>query len=334
MRKFIYITMMILCANAVFASDTYTTILTDPSGKEYNNNPLFHDYADSSNVLLPKNLFSSYRFSNGTSGYIRPLLYILGPLGMTLWGVAEWDWGTSKGFSFYPQSPWGTHAVDGGVDKLGHMFGTYMMKQTFSFMLRSAGYSKTRATWEGALMAEITQLVTEIGDGFSTIYGFDPYDLLFNNIGILLGIVFDYFPTVDRLFSVQWEYVPTRQFREDLDWKLSEIDIMTDYSGQKFFLATKLGGIPYLSQTPLRYINIDLGFYSRGYKPRRYYNYRRQFVHIGFSVNFVIAFGDLLPTGYFSSSLLRALGYVHLPCDVESKKITLIQKRNIPGVKN
>jgi hypothetical protein len=138
----------------------------------------------------------------------------------------------------------------------------------------------------------------------------------------LAGFVLDSFPALDRMIALKWEYVPTRKFVREFQLFSKKMDIFTDYGGQKFLLTTKLGGIPYLSRTPLRYVNIDLGYYARRDKNYSYSAdeevvFKRN-LFIGFSVNFSILAGDILPVGYASSTVQTFFNYYHVPYDLEA----------------
>ena len=284
-----------------------------------------------SSILLPVNVYDSFTFSDETSPYIRKGLYLLGPSFFLIYGFSSWGWNIDEGFTLNPETFRGKNAVHGAADKYGHLYSAFVLKRFSSFMFMSSGSSHCRANIEGAILSEIIMLGSELGDGFSAGYGFDPYDILFNNIGILIGIILDWSPVLDGIFTLKFEYVPTKEMREDFDTGDNH-DLPTDYGGTKYILSTKLAGIPYLSLTPLRYMNIDLGYYSRGYD-QRYERTKTRNVYMGFSINFSIAFGDLLPVGYTSSTLQTFFNYVHLPWDYEAKrwKLSEIPNENYKG---
>ncbi|MCU0822386.1 MAG: hypothetical protein MUC95_07935, partial [Spirochaetes bacterium] len=145
-------------------------------------------------------------------------------------------------------------------------------------------------------------------------YGFDPYDFMFNQFGILFGMLLDWSPFLDGLFTLKWEYYPSKAMKKE--FSRDHFDFATDYSGSKYILTTKLGGIPYLSQTPLRYMDVDVGYYTRGYRDSKYYPSRKRVVYLGLSMNFTFAFGDLLPAGYASSTMQTFFNYYHAPWDL------------------
>ena len=227
------------------------------------------------------------------------------------YGLGTWGWNSSD-FNLKPENPLGAHAINGGADKFGHMYGNYAMKRLTTFLFKASGSSANMANLEGALLTDIITTAGEIGDGFGPNYGFDPYDMLANQAGILIAVILDYSPFLDRIFTMRWEYYPSKAMRNKFNIK-DHHDIFTDYSGQKVMLTTKLGGIPYLSITPLRYINIDAGYYARGYRPAEGFDRRTRNYYVGLSINLSIVSGDLLPTGYVSSSFQSIFNYIQVP---------------------
>ncbi len=269
-------------------------------------------------VRLPVNIYDTYTFSKEVKPYMKLFAYASGPTFMLLYGVASWSWFEQDSFTLKPETYKGPYAINGAADKYGHAWANYMGKRVFTFLFRATGSSRNRANIEGALLMNLTSLITEVGDGFSPDYGFDPYDVLFNQIGILVAMLLDWSPFLDRIFTLKWEYFPSKKQRKRFD-EIEQWDIATDYNDQKFLLTTKLGGIPYLSLSPLRYINLDLGYYTLGYRPAVDYPSRTRNLFVGISINYTIAFGDLLPVGTASSAIQSFFNYYHPPCDYEAK---------------
>jgi hypothetical protein len=273
-------------------------------------------------VKLPANVWDTFEFNKENSTYVRYGLYAFGPLFMIGYGLGTWGWNSSD-FHLKPENPTGVHAINGGVDKYGHLYGNYLMKRLATFLFRASGSSVNMANLEGALLTDIITTAGEIGDGFGPNYGFDPYDWLANQAGILIAVLLDYSPFLDRIFTVRWEYYPSKAMRDRFDLK-DHHDIFTDYSGSKFMLSTKLAGIPYVSLTPLRYANIDAGYYVRGYRPAKGFDRRTRAYYLGLSFNFSMGFGDILPAGYISSSMQSFFNYFQVPrINWEAKKWVL-----------
>jgi len=279
-------------------------------------------------VDVPVNLYDTYTFDRGKWPYIRAGMWLMGPVFIGAWGVAEWGWFKDNStFMYEPSDISGADSLDGVSDKFGHMYATYAFKRLATFGFRSTGSSSLRANIEGAIYADLIMFIMEIGDGYSTAYGFDIYDFYFNNLGVLIGVILDASPTLDRMFALQWEYVPTRRMRRGIKDHDPTADPFTDYSGQKVILATKLAGIPYLSETPFRYVNIDLGYYARGYYNNDF-EYNTRNIYAGISLNFSIFLGDILPTGYTSSTAQTIFNHYHVPYDIEVKDWELTRMKN------
>lgn len=269
-------------------------------------------------VILPENLYDSFSFNKEYAPFISTGLYMGGPSFFVVYGVSTWGWKFDGGFAWNPETCFGEKAVHGAADKFGHLYAAYLVKRMATFLFGASGSSRFRANIKGAVFSEIVMLGSEIGDGFSPDYGFDPYDVAFNNIGILLGLLLDSYPLLDRIFAIQIEYIPTPKMRKK--FRIGNYhDLPTDYGGTKFILAAKLSGIPYVSLSPLRYLNFDLGYYSRGYDDEEYDSMTRN-MYLGISCNLSIAFGDLLPAGYISSTMQTAFNYIHIPWDYEAKR--------------
>jgi len=66
------------------------------------------------------------------------------------------------------------------------------------------------ANLEGALLTDIITTAGEIGDGFGPNYGFDPYDMLANQAGILIAVILDYSPFLDRYFRLDGNISPPK----------------------------------------------------------------------------------------------------------------------------
>jgi hypothetical protein len=296
-------------------------ILTSFSAIQAQENQEKPDVGVSEAIKLPVNLYDTFTFSEQTSPYARKILYIAAPTFMCLYGVYLWDWNLSSehSFNFKTETPLGAHSLNGAADKYGHLYANYVGTRLFAFLFRATGSSRNMSIIQGALLDDITGFIGEVGDGFSPNYGFDPYDFLYNQFGVILGMLFEYSPFLDRIFAIKWEYFPGPRVRNHLS-DTSRWDVSTDYNDAKYILTTKLGGIPYLSLTPLRYINIDFGYFTRGYRHTEEYSSRTRNLFVGLSINFTIAFGDLLPQGYTSSTLQSIFNYYHPPCDLELKR--------------
>jgi hypothetical protein len=204
----------------------------------------------------------------------RKLLYV--NLGMaafiTAWGVANWE--------YFQNSPhttnegwFGFATDDGGVDKLGHAYTSYLLTHVLANRYEAWGYDAERAGLYGTLSAFGVQAFMELGDSFSG-YGFSYEDFLGNVAGSLAGYLSWEYPEVGRKIDFRIEYRPN----------FDEGDVFTDYEHHKYLLAFKLGGFDALEHTPLRFLELHAGYYARGYEDTLLADNERKF-YVGLGIN-------------------------------------------------
>jgi hypothetical protein len=193
--------------------------------------------------------------------------------GFAVWSYIAWyqmptheflfDGDPSDGKAY--RSFWlGSKTYAGGADKLGHMWSTYALARAGTEILRAGGFDDFEASLIGAGASETLFLLVEIVDGYH--YVFSTGDLAFNTLGAALAVVQSNYPQVDDMIDFRVEYWPSKAYRDHTD-----ADFAEDYSGQTFHVAFHLGSIPALQRsrwsTWSRFVDVDLGFKTRGYKP-------------------------------------------------------------------
>ena len=175
---------------------------------------------------------------------------------MTAWGISRWGW-----FQHSPKvqrEGWfakDTHA--GGADKTGHFFMSYVLADVLNWDFNRNGVKNPERTAALTAMAAMTLL--EVGDATSSKYGFSMEDLVADAGGVLASWFLATHPQWDDLIDIRMEYWPSAGF--DLGK-----DASSDYSGMRHLLAFKSSGIPALSTTPLRWFELQTGYYTRGFR--------------------------------------------------------------------
>jgi hypothetical protein len=96
----------------------------------------------------------------------------------------------------------------------------------------------------------------EVGDSFSEQYGFSYEDFIMNGLGSYLGYVLETNPGLDRKIDIRIEYKPSDD---------NGIDIFTDYENSKYLVALKLDGFSSVRNKYLKYLELHLGYYTRGF---------------------------------------------------------------------
>lgn len=176
--------------------------------------------------------------------------------GILTWGLFFWDYG-DYGFHFRNEEWFGENTKEGGMDKLGHMFTTYVMTNLFDDLYTRWGFSDNASASYAFWSAIGVNGLMEMGDGLSH-YGFAYEDMIMNCIGAYTGYLRIKYPKFREAVDLRIEYVP------DL-WDLNDGDLITDYEHMKYFLALKGSGISGLNATWLKYLELLVGYYAKGY---------------------------------------------------------------------
>jgi len=178
---------------------------------------------------------------------------------MTALGLSSWDWGSSKSFRWNPEGWFGEDTGSGGADKLGHAFTSYTITGILADRLIRKGRSPERASLSAALTTQAIMFYVEFFDAYSNDHGFSWEDCVMNLSGTGFAVARTIIPGLHDLVDYRMEYYPSgyNGFRP-----------FSDYSGQKYLLALKLSGIDALSSTPLRFVELQGGYYTRGYSKK------------------------------------------------------------------
>lgn len=142
-----------------------------------------------------------------------------------------------------------------GVDKLGHMFTSYLFFYTTYDFLRWAHYDNATALWGAIAVPAAHAIAIEFADGYSK-YAFNPSDLVFNSLGIAYGAVQTQVPFLQN-FNLKWSYIPTANGgASDPDWGPA-----SDYSGHIYWMAADVHNLLPESAKPYwpKFLNLAIG---------------------------------------------------------------------------
>jgi hypothetical protein len=172
---------------------------------------------------------------------------------ITAWGIVNWDY-----FSTTPSAKnegwFSSHTKEGGADKLGHFYASYALSHFLAHTYENWGYSHNQGLRLGALSSFAIMNWMELGDSFSE-YGFSYEDFLMNALGCAAAYVVGSRPELERKIDFRLEYRP----------RFDTADVFTDYDNQRFLVALKLDGFDRVTHPLLKYLELHLGYYARGF---------------------------------------------------------------------
>jgi len=218
-----------------------------------------------------------------------------GALLITGWGIINWDYFQTRPKT-HSEGWFGENTKYGGADKFGHFYINYGLSQGLSSLYEHWGYSYNQAAAYGALSSFGMMGFMELGDAFSS-YGFSYEDMVMNAVGSYTGYLMWTRPELKRKID----------FRVEYSFGFNEPDIFTDYDNLKYLVALKLDGFDRLRDGPLRYMELQLGYYTRKYSQSNHEKRERN-IYVGLGLNLSRVFADLS-----FRKISRVFNYLQLP---------------------
>ncbi|MCH9740374.1 MAG: YfiM family protein [Epsilonproteobacteria bacterium] len=177
--------------------------------------------------------------------------------GILTWGFTQWGYG-EEDFHIDNEGWFEKDTSNGGSDKLGHFYTNYLMTRAISPLYESWGYTPKSAALYGSLTSVLLSgILIEIGDGYSE-HGFSKNDFIADSLGVLTGYLWYINPSLSNQIDFKVEYNP---FKESDN----VTDFTTDYERMKHLMAIKGEGFEIFEETPLEYLELHLGYFSRDF---------------------------------------------------------------------
>lgn len=142
-----------------------------------------------------------------------------------------------------------------GVDKMGHMYASYLIFHLTYDVMKWAHYDDETALWAAVAVPASHAIAIELGDGFSK-WAFNINDLYFNSAGILYGALQTRYPVL-RNFNYKWSYFPSGGGgATDPDWGPA-----SDYSGHIYWLSADVHNLLPEKAQPYwpKFLNLAVG---------------------------------------------------------------------------
>ncbi len=239
--------------------------------------------------------------------------YVFGlGLGLGVGGAVSWKYKqTWTGeFTTLNEGWFGKDTYAGGADKLGHFYTDFVLVRALNEIYSRHGYGETESIINAALGSMAIRTVMEVADGYTT-FRFSPQDLAANTLGTVSSALLLAHPTLDRLISVSWTYLPSQ---EKLDGKVDWFSIDNDYNGSMYHLnfhlkeAARLMGS---QASPVDLYTIGLSYETRGYDRERDYKQRILGLNLGLSLEELI--GRHMDAGKGTNALKTLVHYYKVP---------------------
>lgn len=220
--------------------------------------------------------------SPGRAGISADRLLVTGSVGAgiltayLIYGFDKWWDDTREPFHYTHEGNLERTSYVGGADKFGHAWACHMFQRGATGLLRWSGVGPLASTLIGAFIVQAVFTFAEWEDAVYD-YGWSNGDFLFNLLGSALASTLDLVPWLDDLVDFRLWYRPTPYLYR------RHYNAAEDYSGQKYFLVFKGGGVPWFRDTGLAYLELYVGFHAPDY--RRYRERRERRIFLGLSLD-------------------------------------------------
>lgn len=198
--------------------------------------------------------------------------------GITYLGIEEWNWGSAS-FKFNAEGWFNMDTGSGGADKLGHLYTSYLIDEYLTNQLYKKSGDIHFAARNSAIFSWGLMMFVEAFDGYSSDHGFSYEDVVMNTTGIAISYLKNTVPGLDEKIDLRIEYHPSKGMKG--------FHPITDYTGLTYSAALKLAGFETLKSTPLKYLELQLGYYAQGFKKddAPYFANRNTSLYLGIGLN-------------------------------------------------
>lgn len=220
----------------------------------------------------------------------------LATMAISTWGISQWGW--FKHLPVAKREGWfgkDTHA--GGADKTGHFYMSYIMSEFFLSDFRRHGVKG--AEGKAALSALAAMTLVELGDATSDKYGFSGEDLLADALGVAASWWLGSNPVWDDRIDIRMEYWPSNGYN-------LKNDAVSDYSGMKHLVALRADGFDSLRNTPLKWLELQAGYYTRGFRTFDEQTQPTRHTYVGLGISLPVLAGK-------NTRIAKVLSYVQPP---------------------
>ncbi|NWK94791.1 DUF2279 domain-containing protein [Sphingobium lactosutens] len=182
---------------------------------------------------------------------------------------AYWTDDTTS-FHFKDEGWFGRNTNNLGIDKLTHAFNAYLFAEFLGARIARKTGDRAAAALPAAILSTGLQLYGEIWDGHKSDSGFSYQDVVFNTAGAAFSVLRHNVPGLEEKLDFRLMVMPNSQ--------VYSFKGKRHYEQQHFLFSLELAGFQKLKTSPLRFVELQVGYRGRnflasdraaGIRPRR-----------------------------------------------------------------
>ncbi|TDW62746.1 putative lipoprotein DUF2279 [Novosphingobium sp. PhB55] len=157
-------------------------------------------------------------------------------------------------FHFHNEGWFGKDTTNLGIDKLTHAFDTYLIAEILHMRLHDKTHASQGDAVTAAILASTFMALNEISDGIETDSGYSMQDITMNLVGAGFSILRNTVPGMREKVAFKIEIIP--------DDNIYSYRGQAHYAQQRYMLSFKGAGFEGLKRTPLRFVDLQVGYYG------------------------------------------------------------------------
>lgn len=212
----------------------------------------------------------------------------------------------TTGFHFKDEGWFGTNTQNVGMDKLTHAFNTYLIAELLHYRIhRNTGGSEGDAL-TAAILASGVMALNEISDAIEPDSGYSMQDIAMNVAGATFSLLRNTVPGLKDKLAFKIEILPNHQIYSRTG--------KPHYEQQRFMFSLKGAGFEKLANGPMKYLDLQVGYYASGFlnSDREQGRTPKRHLFVGVGLNL----GELLfarSGSHIGRAAYSALDYVQVP---------------------
>lgn len=161
-------------------------------------------------------------------------------------------------FHFHDEGWFGKDTTNLGIDKLTHAFDTYLIAEILHMRMHKNTNASEGDALTSAVLASGLMALNEISDGIEHDSGYSMQDIAMNLAGAGFSLLRNTVPGLKEKVAFKIEIVPNSSIYSYRGQR--------HYEQQRFMFSFKGSGFDGLKKTPLRYLDLQVGYYGSDFR--------------------------------------------------------------------
>jgi hypothetical protein len=157
-------------------------------------------------------------------------------------------------FHFNNEGWFSTNTSNVGIDKLTHAFDTYLIAEVLHGQLHRKTQASEGDALTAGILASALMAFNELSDGIEPDSGYSMQDVTMNTLGAAFSVLRNTVPGLKEKVAFKIEIMP--------DSNIYSVRGKPHYAQQRYMLSLKGAGFEELRKTPLRYLDLQVGYYA------------------------------------------------------------------------